>query len=119
MYNRRIRVVLNGLAVATMLFAQIVSASQACAAARDTPQMAFGDMHCADMPSQNICLQQYVSDFQNSGPNQVPVADVPKIAVLVITAVPVERPFKSRDYGTGTSHSPDPPSTILFCSFQI
>jgi hypothetical protein len=119
MFNRRIRLVLNSVAIVTLLFAQVASATQACAAARDTPQMAFSVTHCAEMPSQNVCLQQYVSGFQNSGPTQVPVADFPNIVVVVLAALPTERQFTPRDYWNCPQSSTDPPISIRFCSFQI
>jgi hypothetical protein len=119
MFTRGTRRLLNCAVLVAMLFAQIASAAVPCAAARDTPQMAYAQAHCADMPSQNICLQQYVSGFQNSGFSQIPVADFPKIVVLVLAALPIERHFNPRDYWNCLQSSADPPSTIRFCSFQI
>ena len=119
MFTRGTRRLLNGVVLAAMLFAQLSSATVACAASRDTPQMAFVESHCADMPSQNVCLQQYVSGFQHSGLSQIPVADFPKIVVLHLAALPVERHFSPRDFWNCLPSSSDPPSTIRFCSFQI
>lgn len=120
MFNRRIRLALNSFVVSAMLFAQYVDAAQACAESRDTPQMAFVDTRCGEMSSQNVCLHQYVSDFQNSGATQVPVADFSRIVVLAIAAFPVERHLNNlHDYLLYRQSSSDPPPTIRFCSFQI
>lgn len=119
MFNRRLRALLNGIAIGALLFAQTVSLAQACPAGLDTPAMAFVDMDCEDMPSQNVCLHQYLEGDQNSATPQVPVATLPIVAVLTVPASSITRPAAAhcdREYPPGTS---DPPASIRFCSFQI
>ena len=119
MFNRRIRLVLNGLVLVTMLFAQWVGAAQACSGSRDTPAMAFSDMQCDEMPTQNVCLQQYLEGDQNSGIPDVPVADLSQVVVLVADALPVEQPRLLPDERPCLRGTSDPPPNILFCSFQL
>lgn len=119
MFNRRVRLVLNGVAIAAMLFAHAVSAAQACTAASDTPQMAFNDMDCAEMASQNVCLQQYLAGDQNSGTAQIPVAALPDLVVLMVPSSPAEHRMAPSRSGECRQGSSDPPSSIRFCSFQL
>lgn len=119
MHNRRVRLFIHGIVVGALLFAQAVGAAQACTAALDTPVMAFSDMDCADMPSQNVCLHQYLTGDQNSATPQIPVATLPPLAVLTVPSTSVARPaapYHSRKCPPGNS---DPPASIRFCSFQI
>jgi hypothetical protein len=119
MFNRRVRLVLNGVAIAAMLFGHAVSAAQACTAASDTPRMAFNDMDCAEMASQNVCLQQYLAGDQNSGPAQMPVAALPDLVVLMVPPSPAEHLIVPSRSGECRQGSSDPPPSIRFCSFQL
>lgn len=119
MFNRRVRYLLNAVAIAALLFAQAASAAQGCTAAADTPEMAFSDMDCADMPSQNVCLQQYLSGHQNSGTAQIPVAEVPDLIVLTIPASPPDRLVLRHGDAPCLSGTSDPPPSIRFCSFRL
>jgi hypothetical protein len=118
MFNRRVRLLLNGIAMSAMLFAHVVAAAQACTAASDSPAIAFSDMNCADMPSQNVCLQQYLAGDQTPATPQVPPAVLPDIAVLTVP-VAVECIAPLPDPGVSIAHSGDPPSSIRFCSLQL
>jgi hypothetical protein len=119
MFNRRIRLVLNGVTLSAMVFAHAVSAAQTCRAASDTPQMAYTEMDCAEMASQNVCLQQYIAGDQNSGSAQTPVADLPDIVVLLVPESSAESQLVHHGDAQCLSSYSDPPSSIRFCSFQL
>jgi hypothetical protein len=119
MFNRRIRLVLHGAAILAMVFAHAVSAAQLCRAAADTPQMAYTDMACAEMASQNVCLQQYIAGDQNSGSAQIPIAVYADIVVLRVPESPAERQLVHHGDSQCLSSFSDPPASIRFCSFQL
>lgn len=105
-----------------MLFAQAIGIAQACIEATQSPTMAFANAShegdCDKTVNKNACLQQYTAGNQSTVQIHVAVADMPKLAVLI---VPTEL-----DPGTGItkvvfcrSYFPDPPASIRFCSFQL
>lgn len=119
MFNRRLRALISGIAIGAMLFAQMVSVAQACTADASTPAMAFVDMDCEDMPSQNVCLHQYLEGDRNSTTTQVPVAALPAVAVLSVPSSSVTRPVAEGYDRECPPAASDPPASIRFCSFQI
>lgn len=105
-----------------MLFAQAIGVAQACAEATQSPTMAFADANhkgdCEKTVNQNACLQQYTAGDQSTTQVQVAVAEMPRLAVLTIPAA-----FDPGARLIGAvfcpAHSPDPPASIRFCSFQL
>lgn len=117
----RVRRAICRLLMAGTFFAQAIGIAQACIEATQSPTMAFADAHqgdCADTVNQNACLQQYTAGDQSSTQVQVAVAAMPAIAVLTVPVAPVRSacPAATLVY---LAHSPDPPPSIRFCSFQI
>ena len=110
------------LIAAAMLFAQAIGVAQACAEVTRSPTMAFADANhqggCNKTVNQNACLQQYIAGDQSSAQVQVAVAAMPPIAVLT---VPIARDRGACPAVTlgSFAHSPDPPPSIRFCSFQL
>ena len=123
MFSRsRIRRGTCRLIAAAMLFAQAIGVAQACIEATQSPAMAFADANheggCDKTVNQNACLQQYVAGDQINVQIQAAVAEIPKLAVLIVPSAP--------DPGTGLAEaacfpvrSPDPPPSIRFCSLQL
>src|SRR5713226_8923334 len=105
-----------------IFFAQAIGIAQACVEATQSPTMAFADPHqkgdCGKTVNKNACLQQYTAGDQSSAQVQVAVAAMPAIAVLTVPVAPVRlvRPAVTLTFLT---HSPDPPPSIRFCSFQL
>jgi len=110
------------LLTAGMLFAQAIGVSQACVEAEHSPAMAFTqsdhDGDCGKTVNQNACLQQCTVGDQSSAQVQVAVAAMPGIQGLTVPVSPdaVVRPALTL---VSLSHSPDPPPSIRFCSFQL
>jgi hypothetical protein len=105
-----------------LLFAQAAGIARACTSPDATPAMAFADnmegMDCEGMGSKNLCLQQCNAGDQNTHPAQVSVALPPDFPVLTLPA-PVEPVTVAALSRCNILHSPDPPSSVRFCSFQI
>ena len=107
------------LLAAALLFAQALTVAQACVEPDARPAMAFEELDCHRPANPNNCLQQCTAGDQSSSYAQVVVAGMPGLAVLTVPVV--------RDHGTRPTtvpvdflaHSPDPPPSIRFCSFQI
>ena len=118
----RIRRAICCLLAAGMLFAQAIGVAQACIEATQSPTMAFADTHqngdCDKSVNKNACLQQYTADDQSSAQVQVAVAAMPAIAVLTVPVAPVRGACPDVTLAFLT-HSPDPPPSIRFCSFQL
>lgn len=118
----RIRRAICRLLIAGTFFAQAIGIAQACAEATQSPTMAFADANhegdCADTVNQNACLQQYTAGDQSSAQVQFAVAAMPAIAVLTVPVVPVRGACPAVTLASLT-HSPDPPPSIRFCSFQL
>ena len=116
------RLTICRLVTAAMLFAQAIGVAQACIEAAPSPSMAFTqtdhDGDCGKTVNQNACLQQCTAGDQSSAQVQVAVATMPAIAVLVVSVAP-GRAACPADALASLSHSPDPPASIRFCSFQI
>jgi hypothetical protein len=106
------------LLAAALLFAQALTVAQACVEADARPAMAFEESDCHRPANPNDCLQQCTAGDQSSSYAQVVVAGMPGLAVLT---VPVARDHGTRPDPTVLflAHSPDPPTSIRFCSFQI
>ena len=105
-----------------MFFAQAIGVAQACIEATQSPTMAFADPHhkddCDKRVNKNACLQQYTAGDQSSAQVQVAVAAMPAIAVLTVPVAPV-RVVCPAVALVSLTHSPDPPPSIRFCSFQL
>lgn len=110
------------LIAAAMLFAQAIGVAQACIEVMQSPTMAFADAHhegdCHKTVNKNACLQQYTAGDQSTAQVQIAVVEMPKLAILVVPA--------AIDPGAGLAeavlypaHSPDPPPSLRFCSFQL
>ena len=84
--------------------------------------MAFADANhqgdCDETVNQNACLQQYTAGDQSSAQVQVAVAAMPAIAVLTVPVAP-DRGACPAVTMASLAHSPDPPLSIRFCSFQL
>ena len=118
----RVRRVVCHLVVATMLFAQAIGIAQACIEVSQSPTMAFEDANhegdCEKTVNQNACLQQYTAGDQSTTQVQVVVAEMPRLAVLTISAA-FDPGARLAEAVFCPAHSPDPPPSIRFCSFQI
>lgn len=115
------------LLIGAMLFTQAALVAQACVETEARPSMAFtGNMaeHGCDeaaatpVPNPNACLQHCTGSDQTTAQVPLPVAAMPADAVL---DVPVASESDSRfaDVALCDLHSPDPPPSIRFCSFQL
>ncbi len=117
----RIRRAICRFLTAGMLFAQAIGIAQACVEAAPSPTMAFTqtehDGDCGKTVNQNACLQQCNAEDQSSAQVQVAVAAMPAIAVLTVPVAPVRG--ASPAAVASLTHSPDPPPSIRFCSFQL
>ena len=118
----RFRRAICRLVAAAMLFAQAIGVAQACIEATQSPTMAFAqsdhDGDCDKTVNKNACLQQYTAGDQSSAQVQVAVAAMPTIAVLTVPVAPVRGACPAVMLASLT-HSPDPPPSIRFCSFQL
>ena len=118
--NRRTSLLLSRCIILMLLFAQSLYAAQPCKLLVHEPAKAVSDVpDCHKKTStQNICLQQCTASNQSSVQIEIAVAPMPALAVLSVPLAP--------DLGAGLAvplvslaHSPDPPPSIRFCSFQI
>ena len=119
--NRRKTRSLSGLILLMLLFAQSLLAAAPCQVPEQKPAMAFtdmADMDCAMKFNPNACLQQYVAADQSSSQVQVAVAATPAPAALTVTIVDCEA-IPPAFQVVHSVHSPDPPPSIRFCSFQL
>ena len=118
----RIRLAICRFLTAGMLLAQAIGFAQACVEVAPSPTMAFAqsdhDGDCGKTANQNACLQQCTAGDQNSTQFQVAIAAMPAIAVLTVPVVP-ERGVCTAVTLVSLAHSPDPPPSIRFCSFQL
>jgi len=105
-----------------MLFAQAIGVAQACIQATQSPTMAFADAHqendCDKTVNRNACLQQYTAGDHSSAQVQIAVAAMPAIATLIAPLAP-DRIADSAVILISLTHCADPPSSILFCSYQL
>ena len=119
--NRRTHRPLSGFIILMLLFAQSLFAALPCAMAQPEPAMAFddmADMDCATKGNPNACLQQYTATDQSAGHVQIAVAEMPRTANLVVPIADC-RLIMRNPLVDHFAHSPDPPASIRFCSFQI
>lgn len=115
------------LLVGALLFAQGLAIAQTCME-EARPAMAFQgsafegsafeESDCHRPANPNDCLQQCTAGDQSSAYVQVVVADLPGLAVLTIP-VASDHDIRPAPAILFLAHSPDPPSSIRFCSFQI
>ncbi len=119
--HRRATRSLGRFIVLMLLFGQSLAAVLPCQMPEQKPAMAFSDMagmDCAGKGNPNACLQQCIGADQSTNHVQVGFAGIPQVAILTVP-VAVSRviaPALPADY---LAHSPDPPSSIRFCSFQL
>ncbi|HWA12817.1 MAG TPA: hypothetical protein VHA15_06975 [Burkholderiales bacterium] len=109
-----------------LVFAQMIGIAQVCAS-DTTPAMAFSNEEmppgCTDgspavAGNPNACLQHCNGGDQTSATPVAVVAGPPAVAVLAVR-MPVEGiPLPLRNLAC-ESHSPDPPPSIRFCSYQL
>ena len=120
--TRRTRELTGWLVAAALLFAQAIGAVHACVGAALSPAMAFAETSheggCTQPVNRNACLQQCTADSQSATEVQLAVAEIPALPMLT---VPVARDTSARlpDVVMVLAHSPDPPPSIRFCSFQL
>lgn len=119
----RVRRVICHLVAATMLFAHAVGVAQACIEVSQSPTMAFSNANheeddCEKTVNKNVCLQQYTAGNQSSAYAQVVVVAMPGLAVLTVPVV-TDHGIRTAPTVLSLAHSPDPPRSIRFCSFQI
>lgn len=127
MYSRRTRVTLAWLIAGLLLFAQAIGIVQACAASEATPAMAFSEdmaghgcdeSAAASTPNPNACLQHCTTGDQTTAQVPAVIADMPAIAVLNVPMA-ADRGYSYSSVARCDLHSPDPPPSIRFCSFQL
>jgi hypothetical protein len=73
---------------------------------------------CHQTTNRNSCLQQCTADNQNIAEVQVAIAELPALAGLTVP-VAVDSSARLPDAVAVLAHSPDPPASIRFCSFQL
>jgi hypothetical protein len=122
MYSRHIRKLTSWLLAGALLFAQAVGMAHACVGAAHSPTMAFAQTAhedgCHQTMNRNSCLQQCTADNQNIGEVQVAIAEPPALAGLTLP-VAINSGVRLPDAIVVLAHSPDPPASIRFCSFQL
>ena len=120
--SRRTRKLTGWLLAGVLLIAQAIGAAHACIGAAHSPTMAFAETGhrsgCTQTVNKNACLQQCTADERNTTQVQFAVAEMPRLAVLVVPAA-VDSSPRFRGAVICLAHSPDPPASIRFCSFQI
>lgn len=127
MFSRRARTILASLTTGMLLFAQAIAVVQACAGLEAMPAMAFsGDIagqDChesvpANTPNPNACLQHCTAGDQTTAQVPAVVAGIPGIVVLTVP-LPAESAHVFAHAEACELHSPDPPRSLRFCSFQL
>jgi hypothetical protein len=116
------------LAATVLLFAQALAIAQACVTPDATPAMAFADdiasQDCHDavlanpQPNPNSCLQHCNAGDQTTAQVPADVPAMPEVAVLIVQVLAETAPVFARAE-TCELHSPDPPPSLRFCSFQL
>lgn len=120
-FSKNTRSWIASLLALGLLFAQAAGVAQACSAPDATPAMAFADMEgmdCGDMGSKNLCLQNCNAGDQNTHPAEATVPQAPAISVLSVPSV-ADPVAVIAHHLCEIVHSPDPPPSIRFCSFQL
>ena len=118
--KRRTTLTVTRAIILMLLFAQSLYASESCNLPVHEPAKAVTDSpDChKETAALNACLQQCTAGDQSNVQIQVAVAPMPVVAVLTVPVAPA-----SGDCAAVTlvslAHSPDPPSSIRFCSFQL
>lgn len=110
------------LLVGALVFAQGLAIAQTCME-EARPVMAFEESaleesDCHRPANPNDCLQQCTAGDQSSAYVQVIVAGPPGLPVLTVPAAS-DRDIRPTPMILSLAHSPDPPPSIRFCSFQI
>ena len=122
MRSRHIRKLTSWLLAGALLFAQAVGMAHACVGTAHSPAMAFAQTAheggCHQTMNRNSCLQQCTADNQNVAEVQVTIAELPVLAGLTVP-VAVDANATRPDAVVVLAHSPDPPASIRFCSFQL
>ena len=122
MYFRHNRKLTSWLLAGALLFTHAVGMAHACVGTAHSPTMAFAQTSheggCHQKVNQNSCLQQCTADNQNVAQLHVAVAEMPALSGLT---VPVADDSNAAlpDAIVVLAHSPDPPPSIRFCSFQL
>ena len=128
MLHKRTRKVVSGLSSLLFLFAQAVAIAQVCIAAGATPAMAFeADMagqECHEAmpgspnPNPNACLQHCNAGDQTTAHMPADLPGLPGMVVLTLPILAETAPVSARAEACEL-HSPDPPRSLRFCSFQL
>lgn len=105
------------LLVGALLFAQGLAIAQTCVE-EARPAMAFEESDCHRPANPNDCLQQCTAGDQSSAYVQIVVAGLPGLAVLTVPGA-LDHGIRPAPTVLSLAHSPDPPPSIRFCSFQI
>lgn len=126
--RKRARKVVSGLSSLIFLFAQAVAIAQVCIAAGATPAMAFeagmavqdchDTMPGAPQPNPNACLQHCNAGDQTTAQIPTAVPALLEVAVLTVPTLAEIAPVSARAEACEL-HSPDPPPSLRFCSFQL
>lgn len=128
MFAKTYRRTISWLMAGMLLFAHAIGVAQACASLEMTPAMAFSQDEMvthdcdgpapANAPNPNACLQHCTGGDQTAAYPIVIIAAMPNVAVLTVEMAP-ERLMASDRAEACEPHSPDPPRSIRFCSFQL
>jgi hypothetical protein len=120
--------IISGVAATLLLFAQAVAIAQACHAPEASPAMAFSEgmagQDCHDavsanaQPNPNACLQHCNAGDQTT--SQAPIA-LPWLSAAAVLTVPLPAvtDLVLARAEACELHSPDPPRSLRFCSFQL
>ena len=118
--KRRTTLLVTRTLILVLLFAQSLYAAQACKMPVHEPAKAIGnspDCH-EKTATTNACLQQCTAGDQTRAQVEIAVAQVPAVAILRVP-LGAEPGFCPDVTLVSLAHSPDPPPSIRFCSFQL
>lgn len=128
MYFRNTRVILSSVIVVFLLLSQAIAIAQACTDLEATPAMAFSADEMAgenchesvppNTSNPNACLQHCTAGDQTTAQVPAVMPPMPGISVLVVPMVAESASVFARAEACEL-HSPDPPPSLRFCSFQL
>jgi len=118
--KRRTALLVTRAMIPVLLFAQSLYAAQPCKTPVHEPAKAVtGSPDChKDTVTPNACLQQCTAGDQGSAQVEIAVEPMPAIAVLTVPVAPLRVVCPAVTL-ISFAHSPDPPPSIRFCSFQL
>jgi hypothetical protein len=127
MLPRRLHSLLARLSIGLLLFAQAAAIAQACVGPEALPSMAFAEgpaAECHDAAptnphaNPNACLKNCTAGDQSTAQVPAAFAAMPATAVLTVPAQ-LESALVIARAEACELHSPDPPPSLRFCSFQL